>query len=196
MSPFPIHNISTPSPHSRAEAMSEEETTRWEVEKKRTSQQEATDMTCSLQRSSSEWKMCFLPPRHMPLPQANSKLCSAELLPTVQHSDGKAQPYTVRHLSQSSAILATAIQLFSFGKRKACMDLYKALFREILFPREGKIPCSYFAQINNKSFSDYFPDSWCGTVCLHYLHHMFNSQNKSCAETWKVHKKQNKLGRN
>lgn len=93
--------------------------------------------------------MCFLPPRHMPLPQANSKLCSAELLPTVQHSDGKAQPYTVRHLSQSSAILATAIQLFSFGKRKACMDLYKALFREI---QRGKNSLQLFCTNKQQKF--------------------------------------------
>lgn len=66
-------------------------------------------------------------------------------LPTVHHSDGKAQPYTVRHLSQSSGILATAIQLSTFDTRKACMVLHNALFRELLFPREGKIPSRNFS---------------------------------------------------
>lgn len=66
-------------------------------------------------------------------------------LPAVHHSDGKAQPYTVRHLSQSSGILATAIQLSIFDTRKACMVLHNALFRELLFPREGKIPRRNFS---------------------------------------------------
>lgn len=92
MSPFSTYNISTPSPHSRIEAMSEEET-RWGVEKKRTRQQEATVVTCSLQSSSSEWKTSdYLPPS----PHAiNTGQFSAML--------SRAFPYSVAFRWKSSA---------------------------------------------------------------------------------------------
>lgn len=163
-SPFSTYSISTPSAHSRIEAMSEEEA-RWRVKKKDQSAGRYWHGLL-LTKQQHQWMKNVLlpPPHHMPLTQANSQLCSAELFPTVEHSNEKAQPYTVSHLFQSSATLATVTQLFSFGNRKAHMTLYNALFREVIFPKEGNIPCSDFAQINNGSFSNYFPDFWYGDV--------------------------------
>lgn len=154
--------------------------------------------------------------------RASCLLCSIQM--------GKLSLNTVRHLSQSSGILATAIQLSSTDTRKACLALHNALFKELRFPWVVKIPCRNFAQLNNSSVSSYFSGFWCGSSiprpCFvnaasgslwgflllkyhtnqshlitpdkppfpHYLYHLSNSQNESCAKMWKMHERQDKLG--
>lgn len=56
----------------------------------------------------------------------------------------------------------TAFQLW---QQENTYGLIQCIIQRSFLSQRGKIPCSDFAQINNKYFSNYFPDFWCGAVC-------------------------------
>lgn len=157
MSPFSTYDISTPSPHSRVQSVPEEGTTGWGVEKNRTSQQEATDMSCSLQSSSKERKISrFLPPPHVPLLQANSQPCPAELLACCAAFRWESSALHCQTFIPEQWHFSPSHPAFRLWHKESMYGLTQCIIQRTFLPQRGESSLQKFCVIKQRQFLKLF----------------------------------------
>lgn len=187
MSPFSTHSISTPSPHSRTEAMSEEET-RWGVEEKSTSQHAAmTQLAAYKAPPPANEKRCSSSPLttghcHRPIlcwvQQSFSLLCCTQMKISALH----CQTFIPEQCH--SSYHHTAFQLWL---QRSMHGLTQCIIQRSSPPQRGRNSLQRFCTNKQQKFLKLFSRflMWC---CVSSLYVQLSKQDlcRDVKDVWKV----------